>query len=308
MEIVVTIFTPSYNRAHTLPRLYESLKKQTCKSFEWLVINDGSTDKTDDLFDVWCKEDNYFRINYLKVNNGGKNRAVNQGAKQANGKYFFIVDSDDLLKPDAVEFVIHAFSTLPIDDTSFIGISSIKADLEGNKLRGDNHIDKSIGYIDSNNLERELYNLQADMAEVFFTERLRQYPFPVWKGEKFTPEAVVWDRMALDGYKLRWFNKVVYLCEYQQGGLSDSSWRLLRDNPMGYAMLFNVRLEYTKGIRRIVNYTLQYISCCFLANEVKMVFRCTKPILATFFVPLGWALAKRRERQISRFVINNIAN
>lgn len=296
----VTIFTPTYNRANTLPRLYESLRNQTCSDFEWLVINDGSSDNTDELFDVWCKEENEFSILYHKVPNGGKNRAVNKGGQLARGKYFFIVDSDDLLISDAVEFVIKAFSTLPIDDESYIGISSIKADLYGNKLRGDNLIDKSVGYIDCNNLERETYNLQADMAEVFYTDKLKQYPFPVWEGEKFTPEAVVWDRLALDGYKLRWFDEVVYLCEYQQGGLSDSSWRLLRDNPMGYAMLFNTRLEYTKGIKQIMNYILQYISCCFLANESKMIFRCIKPTMAVLLVPLGWALAKRRQRQITR--------
>lgn len=304
MEIILTIFTPSYNRAHTLPRLYESLKRQTNKRFEWLVINDDSSDKTDELFDAWCKEENEFRMRYLKVPNGGKNRAVNKGVQLAQGKYFFIVDSDDLLKDDAVEFVIQAFSTLPVNDKSFIGISSIRADLDGNKLRGDNLIDKSIGYIDCNNLEREKYNLQADMAEVFYTDKLKQYPFPVWDGEKFTPEAVVWDRMALDGYKLRWFDKVVYLCEYQQGGLSDSSWRLLRDNPMGYAVLFNVRLEYIKGIKQIVNYTLQYISCCLLANEGKMVFRCVKPLLVSILYPIGWLLYKRRKSQINLYVSN----
>lgn len=296
----VTVFTPSYNRAHTLPRLYESLKNQTNNNFEWLVVDDGSNDNTNELFDAWKEEGATFTISYYKIKtNGGKNRAINQGVKLARGKYFFIVDSDDWLMPDAIQFVIDAFEQLP-QDQSFIGISLIRGDIEGKELNGAAKIDNAVGYVDCNNIQREKFNLQADMAEVFFTDKLKCYPFPVWTGEKFTPEAVVWDRMALDGYKLRWFNKVLYLCEYQQGGLSDSSWLLLRDNPMGYAMLFNTRLEYTKGIKQIMNYILQYISCCFLANESKMIFRCIKPTMAVLLLPLGWALAKRRQRQITR--------
>lgn len=293
----VTVFTPSYNRAHTLTRLYESLKSQTNNNFEWLVVNDGSIDNTDELFDTWKEEDNTFTINYHKIKfNAGKNRAINKGVKLAQGKYFFIVDSDDWLQPDAIQFVIDSFERLPQDE-SFIGISLIRGNMEGKELNGAAKMDRTIGYVDCNNLQREKFNLQADMAEVFYTDKLKQYHFPVWEGEKFTPEAVIWDRMALDGYKLRWFNKVLYLCEYQQGGLSDSSWRLLRDNPMGYAMLFNIRLEYAKGVKQIVNYTLQYISCCFLGNEPSMIPRCVMPILAVILSPLGWLLSVRRKKQ-----------
>lgn len=298
-KLLLTIFTPAYNRANTLPRLYQSLREQTSKEFEWLVINDGSTDSTNELFEKWLNDDNDFQIRYYNINNGGKNRAVNKGVQMAQGKYFFIVDSDDLLCPDAVSSVLEYFTGLP-ENENFIGISTIRGDLNGNPLNGEALIDKNIGYVDCNNLERDRYNLTADMAEVFFTEKLKRYPFPVWDGEKFTPEAVIWDRMALDGYKLRWFNKIIYLCEYQKGGLSASSWRLLRDNPMGYAMLFNIRLEYTKKIKTIINYTLQYISCCILAREKKQIFNCTKSISAIILFPIGWLLAIRRKLQFEK--------
>lgn len=297
MEVKLTIFTPTFNRANTLPRLYESLRKQTCRDFEWLVINDGSQDNTDELFESWLKEDNGFSISYYKVENGGKNRAVNRGVQIANGKYFFIVDSDDFLLPDAVSFVLDCFMQL-IENDRFIGISTIKGGLDGSPLNGKALIDEVRGYVDCSNLERTRYNLSADMAEVFYTEKLKQYPFPVWEGEKFTPEAVIWDRMALDGYILRWFDHVVYLCEYQEGGLTASSWRLLRENPMGYAMLFNVRLVYTKTWSTIINYILQYISCCCLANERMQIFKCVRPVLATLLFPIGWILSLRRRKQL----------
>lgn len=294
---MLTIFTPTYNRARTLPRLYESLRRQTCKDFEWLVIDDGSKDDTAALFDQWIKDDNDFSIRYHKVVNGGKNRAVNRGVQMAKGIYFFIVDSDDLLLPDAVSCILDCFSKLP-HDNKFIGISTIKGDLDGKPLKGEALINERIGYVDCNNLERAKYNLTADMAEVFFTEKLKLYPFPVWKGEKFTPEAVIWDRMALDGYILRWYNKVVYLCEYQAGGMSASSWCLLRDNPMGYAMLFNVRLEYTQNVKNCINNVVQYISCCCLAGQMKQILKCTKPALAMLLLPIGCGMSFRRRKQI----------
>ena len=89
---MITVFTPTYNRAHTLNQLYQSLLQQDCYDFEWLVINDGSTDSTDELFNVWLQNEKTFRIRYYVVENGGKQRAINQALQLAKGEYFFIVD------------------------------------------------------------------------------------------------------------------------------------------------------------------------------------------------------------------------
>lgn len=188
---MITIFTPTYNRAHLLPRLYESLRKQTSKNFEWLIIDDGSTDGTHALFDEWTVAPNEFTVRYSRVANGGKQRAINQAVALAEGEYFLIVDSDDLLCPTAVQSYIDAFKSLP-EDESFIGISFLRGNLEGKPLGGNIKIDPVTGFVDANNLQRPYLGLSDDMAEAFFTEKLRKYPFPVWKGEKFTPEAVVY--------------------------------------------------------------------------------------------------------------------
>ena len=210
---MITIFTPTYNRAHTIPRLYESLRQQTDYDFEWLVINDGSTDNTKHLFAQWKEEDNKFPIEYYETPNGGKQRAINEALRVAHGKYFFIVDSDDFLMPEAISFIKKAFDSLPSNE-SFIGISGIKGGRDGLPLFHNKNKIPQGGYLDANNLEREKYGLQADMAEAFFTDKLKKYAFPMWEGETFTPEAVVWDKIALDGYKIRWFDKVIYIGEY----------------------------------------------------------------------------------------------
>lgn len=297
---MITIFTPTYNRAHTLNQLYQSLLQQDCYDFEWLVINDGSTDNTETLFNEWLEKENPFSIRYYAVKNGGKQRAINQALQLAKGEYFFIVDSDDRLLPHAITFIKNAFKSLPKDD-SFIGISGIRGGIDGKPLYRFPSIDSTIGYVDANNLERMQYGLQADMAEAFFTEKIQKYTFPVWEGENFTPEAVVWNQMALDGYKLRWFNQVIYLCEYQEDGLTRSSWKLLKNNPMGYAMLFNTQLKSSKEIKERINITLQFISSCCLAKEYNYIKRCHSKTLLFLLFPLGWFLSLRRQNQFKKY-------
>lgn len=297
---MITVFTPTYNRAHTLNQLYQSLLQQDCYDFEWLVINDGSTDDTETLFNEWLEKENPFSIRYYTINNGGKQRAINQALQLAEGEFFFIVDSDDSLLPHAISFIKNAFKSLPKDD-SFIGISGIRGGLDGKPLYRFPSIDSTIGYVDANNLERIKYGLQADMAEAFYTEKIQKYTFPVWKGENFTPEAVVWDQIALDGYKLRWFNDVIYLCEYQEDGLTRSSWKLLKNNPMGYAMLFNTQLKSIKGIKEKINLTLQFISCCCLAKKYSYIKECHFRTLSFLLFPLGWLLSLRRQNQFKKY-------
>lgn len=295
---LLTIFTPTYNRAHTLPRLYESLQKQTLFDFEWLVVDDGSSDGTQKLFEKWLNEDNKFSIRYYSVENGGKNRAINKGLLSAHGEYFLILDSDDMLTSDAVEFYCMELNKTKTVD-NLIGISGKKADIKTGLPVGytKSSYDDS-GYVECNNLERKQHGLVRDMAEVFKIDILKRYHFDVWPGEKFTPEEVVWNQIALDGYSLRWYNKITYICEYQEGGLTNSAWSLLKRNPMGYATMWNHRLLYTSGIRTRMNAVVQYTACCILAKEWKEISRCKAKILMLALLPVSILLSFRRKKQL----------
>lgn len=294
---LLTIFTPTYNRAHTLPRLFESLKRQTSFDFEWLVIDDGSTDSTPALFRNWLRENPPFPVQYHKVENGGKNRAINRGLKFAKGQFFMILDSDDMLTVDAVEFIKKVSGQIS-DSKDFIGFSGRKGGLDGIPLGQKSADYCEEGYVDCSNLDRTKYHLGRDMAEVFITEKLQKYKFRVWPGEKFTPEEVVWNQIALDGYKIRWFNKVIYLCEYQKGGLTDSSWPLLKNNPMGFAMMFDQRMKIYPQIKSRLRNAIQYGSCCFLAKESRMIVRSRYPLLTLLVSPVAWFLSHRRKKQL----------
>lgn len=228
----ITVFTPTYNRAYRLNALYESLKRQTYSDFEWIVIDDGSSDNTSDLFEKWELEANAFNIRYLKVENGGKHRAINRGVTLAEGKLFFIVDSDDYLTEDALEKIVKWEAALPKDQTNFAGIAGAKGTSEKNIIGTSSNVE----YIDATSQNRFTCGITGDKAEVFYTDILRKFPFPEIEGENFITESIVWFAIGKAGYKLRWFNDIIYVAEYLPDGLTSSENTIFRRNPKGYLL------------------------------------------------------------------------
>lgn len=231
-EKMITVFTPTYNRAYILGKLYESLKNQTSENFEWIIVDDASTDNTEEL--VASFEEVGKGISYIKQAHGGKHRAINRAVKLAKGDYFFIVDSDDHLTYDAIELV--TAWTAAVDRDDIAGVSGLRVSTSGKIWGGELNFD-SDDYIEAGNLEREAFNLMGDKAEVYSTKVLQAHPFPEFDNEYFVTEAVVWNWIALDGYKLRWYNKPIYVCEYLEDGLTKNGANDQQghiDNPHGY--------------------------------------------------------------------------
>ncbi|MDR0300038.1 MAG: glycosyltransferase family 2 protein [Streptococcaceae bacterium] len=240
-KIKLTIFTPTFNRADTIGRLFESLKKQTCFDFEWLVIDDGSVDETERLFEKWCQEDLEFNIIYQKVENGGKHRAFNKGVKIAAGDCFFNVDSDDFLSNDAVEKILNWIKMID-DEEDFIGIAGLMS-YENGKLVGTT-FDSEKSYVDATMLELERFNITGDRPLIFKKSILEKYPFIEFEGENFMSEGDILQRIAMDGYKFRWFNEVIYLGEYLPDGLTNQGKSLYQKNPKGYIHVYSLKANY----------------------------------------------------------------
>lgn len=241
----LTVFTPTYNRAYILEQLYRSLQRQSCQGFEWLIVDDGSTDDTEVLVQGWIAQDNAFPIRYYRQENGGKHRAINAGVKLAQGELFYIVDSDDWLPPDGIQRTIRWAGTLPDDGKErFCGVCGLKAysmvEVVGTTFSGD--------WIDCTCLDRDANGISGDKAEAFFTDIMRKYPFPEFEGENFITEAVVWDRMAADGYVLRFFNEIIYLCEYRGDGLTKQGLSIFLRNPRGYGLYLRQCRHYNKFV------------------------------------------------------------
>ena len=227
---LITVFTPTYNRGYTLENLFNSLLVQTNKNFEWLIVDDGSTDNTEDLVNRF-KDVSSFKIRYIKKKNGGKHTAINCGVNLAEGFLFFIVDSDDQLTKDAIEKLYKWEQSLE-KKKDFAGISGNKGDVLGNLLgstfKGN--------YIDATNIERRENNILGDKAEAYYTSVLKKFPFPEIEGENFMTEAIVWDKIAASGLEIRWFNDIIYIVEQREDGLIAQGNSRYANNPKGYAM------------------------------------------------------------------------
>ncbi len=226
----ITVFTPAYNRAYTLGRLYASLLRQTYGDFEWLVVDDGSTDDTPALLERMQAEGK-LDMRHCRVANGGKHRAIDIGAQKARGELLFIVDSDDYLADHALERIAFHYENVR-GDASFGGVAGRRAHPDGRTIGSRT----AFGVRDCTSTEyRVRYRMRGDMAEVLRTEVVRRYPFPDYEGEKFCAEDVLFRRIARE-YRLRWFDENIYICEYLPDGLTAHIRRRHRESPR-YSML-----------------------------------------------------------------------
>lgn len=275
-----SILTPTYNRAYILHVAYESLCRQSNLEFEWIIVDDGSKDETEALVKRWQKECTLFPIIYFKQPNGGKHRAVNCGVGLASYDHILILDSDDYLTEDASE-KIHRWMEMTRDLPDFAGFSGSKAKAEGNK--------KESSYIDATNIERKKYHLLHDQAEVYRTEIMKKYPFPEFEGEKFLPESASWDRIALDGYKLRWFSDVIYICDYLQDGLTRKiTYDVRRRNFQGYVYCTQLYLRYCSKLSAFLKtgefYTIARVRKGGLRETATTLKRSKLYVLMAFIV------------------------
>lgn len=227
---LVTIFTPVYNRAYIVEKLYHSLKCQTINDFEWIVVDDGSTDNTEEVLERIESDEHNFSYRHVRQENGGKHTAINRGVSLAKGDLFFIVDSDDVLTADAIEKIYKYSSTISEQD-SFAGLAFLRASLDGLKIIGTTFEGMQR---DFTSLERMKNGVYGDKAEIYYTKVLKEFPFPVYRGENFVTEALVWNRIAAQDLKMRWVNEAIYLCDYLEDGLTHHIDELLIRNFNGY--------------------------------------------------------------------------
>lgn len=291
--MLLTVFTPTYNREHLLGRVYASLQKQTCRDFEWVIVDDGSTDNTETVVKGFIAEAD-FPIRYFKQSNGGKHRAINRGVREARGEVFFIVDSDDSVSPNGLAVIAEEYRNVR-HDCSFGGVSGCMASHRGvaitpnfPSLRPDVENENSV---DCNALEiRYKYNVKGDLAEVFRTSALREFPFPEFDGEKFCPEALVWNRIA-QKYKLRYFDRIIYHRDYLPDGLTKRIVRIRMDSPMAstthYSELNGYDVSFAQKLKAAINYW-RFWYCLQDKSKALMLPHCwvvTKPF--------GWLMHLR---------------
>lgn len=299
MTPLISIHTATYNRAYILERAYKSLLAQTCFNFEWVISDDGSSDNTENLIAGWVKENPPFSIVYNKCPRGGIPRTMNSGITKVKGKFFFMLDSDDELIPTCVETLISHISEIE-DKSDFVGLGFVIVTRDGQPVKKIWPKVNAQGFVDCTNLDRYLYDLDADMRELYKTDILKKYPFSVWPTEIYAPEQLCLDAMALDGYKIRWYSKPVYICEYREDGQTKGAWNLLKRNKMGYAMLANQQLLYRKGFINLYKSAAEHIALSILGKNPRYILKTNKWWLTLIALPYALPLTIRRAMQFRK--------
>lgn len=286
--MILTILTPTYNRAATLKRLWNSLQRQTIKEFQWLVVDDGSTDNTESLIREFSAN-SLFPVKYILKENGGKHTALNRGIEEIDSELTFIVDSDDWLPADSVELILKTHKRFS-GNQNICGYSFLRQYPDG-KINGKTfRVDCLIAsYIDARINSDDTH---SDKAEVFLTKCLREYPFPEFSNEKFLGEDIVWIRMARQ-YKMVYINQPIYIGDYLSDGLTNTRRRHNIASPLG-CMYRAVEFTYPdiKLAYRIKG-SLQLIAYGLMANyQLKELMSFSKSKLLTFaLIPGGFLLS-----------------
>jgi glycosyltransferase involved in cell wall biosynthesis len=240
---IVTIFTPTFNRAHLLIRLYESLKIQSSKNFVWLIIDDGSTDSTKVIVEQWIKESN-FEITYQYQSNFGKSSAFNNALSKSNTLLFFPVDSDDYLAFNCIEEVINSFNS--IHHENLVGLIFKKISQKGNPITILNNNSKNSYDTLFNFYQKKI--LTGDAMLVYYTSVINKYRFPQIKDEKFFPEAYIYDLIDEIGL-MSIINKNLYIVEYLDDGISSNMLKVIFNNPLSFHIFYYSRFKKGKIFR-----------------------------------------------------------
>ncbi len=250
---MLTIFTPTYNRSHELKRLYASLVAQTNQDFEWLVVDDGSSDDTVSVMEGFMRESK-IRIRFFSQENGGKMRAHNRGVERAEGELFVCIDSDDWLEREAVSQILQDASFVESKDVG--GIMYLCTDGQTGNVIGTNFPwDKQLcTYFDV----YHKHGVTGDKTIVYKTSVMRAFPFPEIEGEKFVPEALVYNRIS-EQYQLLCVNVPVKRVEYLADGYSNNYFNLCRKNPRAQILYYKELYRKERTLYNVAAYNLYCI-------------------------------------------------
>lgn len=285
---MITVLTPSYNRRKYLSRLFKSLCEQKESNFQWILIDDGSQDDTEQWFlELPITK---FEKEYHKKENGGKHTALNHSHPYIKGELVIIVDSDDWLTEDAIRIIQEDWKNYK-ENQSICGMTYLRGVDEqtpyGNTLFPED------GQIDSSIHVKVNGKVHVDSCEVIRTDVLKEFPFPITETERFVGETYLWNLSGLK-YKMVYRNKIIYIGKYLEGGLTKAGRKMRIKNP--YGGMYNSQTYFNKEVclkQRVKNIWL-YI-CYGKFAGLNFLQICKKSgITVEIFIHylIGWLLYK----------------
>ncbi len=294
-NVTFTVFTPTYNRKHTLPRVFDSLYQQTFRDFEWLIVDDGSTDDTQTLVRQWqAKAD--FPIRYVYQQNRGTHTAYNRGVQEANGELFLPAGSDDAFVPEALERFYHHWQQIPrAERVRFAGVSGHCKDQNG--IHHGNYFPSSPLDSDAEEIVFK-YKSRGEKWGFARTDVMREFPFPEPEGVKFVPESYVWFRIARR-FKMRFINEElrIYFTDGSDRLTGQSRYNIAAGRAF-FADTLNFSIRWLPHAPlNFIKIAASYVRYCTLrgdslATQLGRLDNVHAKFLWLVGWPIGWAVAK----------------
>lgn len=281
MAKTLTIFTPAYNRAYTLHLGYEALLRQTCQDFEWLIIDDGSTDNTRELVAGWIKE-NKIPIRYHYQENQGMHGAHNTAYRLITTELNTCIDSDDYMPDDAVEKIVTFWKKYGSNEVA--GIIGLDADFQGNII--------GTTFTEEQTTLGGFYAQggKGDKKMIYRTEIINQYPeYPLFKGEKYVSLGYKYELIDQD-YPLLTLNEVLVKVEYRPDGSSMNMFRQYIKNPQGFAFIRKSSMQLAPTAKRRFMEAIHYVSSSLILKNKRFLQESPKKFLTLCAIPFGIAL------------------
>lgn len=274
----LTVVTPTYNRAKLLRRVYDSLAAQTSRDFVWMIVDDGSSDNTEDLVASFMAEGTV-EIDYVKKENGGKHTAMNTAIARAESKLIALtLDSDDVFTPDAVEKILGAqrFG----DYSGYIFLKGTSAKTPHVTVYDDSlKVASWQSAVSSGRFEGEA-------VIVLKTDYAKRFSFPVIENERFFTEGYVWLQMADD---FLWSRDVICVGDYLEDGYSKNILSVFAATPKSHMMYNNLRLSLWKSAMKKIKFAAYYDGFAMMAKEKGFIKKASSRFLAFLTLPAGFA-------------------
>ena len=280
----LTVFTPAYNRAHTLPRTYESLLNQSCRDFVWLIVDDGSADNTAELVRSWQERDNGFEIRYVYKQNGGMHTAHNTAYANIDTELNVCIDSDDCMAPGGVEKILRKWES--VRDQGYAGLIALDADMEG-KIIGKGFPE---GLTETTLTGYYAAGGSGDKKLIYRTDVIRQYPpYPVYEGEKYVSLSCTYVMIDQD-YLLAVLPEVVCNVDYQPDGHSTGMFREYVRSPRGFSYLRKLCMPIRSRKKDLFTDCVHYVSSSIFAHDRHFLRSSPKKLATVLAIPFGIAL------------------
>ena len=305
VNVEITVFTPTYNRAYIINRLYESLQRQEIHNFEWLVVDDGSVDETEELFRTWMNNESKFPIRYYKKKNGGKCRAINFALDLAKGKLFFVVDSDDYLTDTAIEDILSFWKKNKRENIGAIYALDQYEDgnVVGTPFPNDLKEFKGWGYkniVYYSGGKKKVFRNSGDKKLIGVTAVINKYPrIPVFEGEKY--HSLYYKQHLLErDYTVLIMNKPVCVVEYMNDGSSKNMFYQYVRNPKGFCNERRYVMKYAPSFKLKIEACIHYVAESLLAKDYYFIGHSTNRLFTLISVVPGvllYFIIKRKTKK-----------